>query len=340
MSDLDPEHILQTALAFFPSKVLLSANELGVFTALTEKPMTGTELCDALGLHPRANPDFFDTLAALEFLQRNGDGPKATYQNTPQSALFLNEQSPAYVGGFLEMANTRLYPFWGNLTEGLKTGKAQNEAKHSDKPLFEELYNDPARLEGFIDAMTGVQIGNVMALAEKFDFSSFKTLCDIGGSAGTLSRAVCLGHPDIKCITTDLPPVTKIAKKRIQDAGLNDRIEAMDIDFFNEDFPNADVITMGNILHDWNLEIKKMLIKKAYDALPTGGAFIAVENIIDDARRENVFGLLMSLNMLIETGDGFDYTGTDFTKWCKEAGFSRTEIIPLGGPTSAAVAYK
>ena len=104
--------------------------------------------------------------------------------------------------------------------------------------------------------------------------------------------------------------------------------------------PKADVITMGNILHDWNLENKKRLIQKAYAALPDGGAFIAIENLIDDARRENAFGLLMSLNMLIEFGDAFDYTGADFCEWCSEAGFKRFEFINLAGPTSAAIAYK
>jgi hypothetical protein len=118
------------------------------------------------------------------------------------------------------------------------------------------------------------------------------------------------------------------------------RITVLSGDFFQGELPKADVITMGNILHDWNLEKKKLLIQKAYDALPEGGAFIAVENLIDDARRENAFGLLMSLNMLIEFGDAFDYTAADFRDWCAEAGFSRFDVIPLAGPTSAAVAYK
>ena len=111
-------------------------------------------------------------------------------------------------------------------------------------------------------------------------------------------------------------------------------------DFFAEPLPKADVITMGLILHDWNLDRKMHLIKAAYDALPEGGALIAIENIIDDARRENAFGLLMSLNMLIEFGDAFDFTGADFDGWCKEVGFSDTEVVPLAGPASAAIAHK
>ena len=122
--------------------------------------------------------------------------------------------------------------------------------------------------------------------------------------------------------------------------GMADRVTVVGGDFFADDLPKADVVTMGNILHDWNLERKKVLIAKAYAALPPGGAFIAVENLIDDARRSNAFGLLMSLNMLIEFGDAFDYTFADFQGWCREAGFKRFEVIPLTGPTSAAVAWK
>jgi hypothetical protein len=140
--------------------------------------------------------------------------------------------------------------------------------------------------------------------------------------------------------TFDLPPVGPLAQQHINDAGMGERINVVSGDFFADDLPPADVVTMGNVLHDWNLEKKKFLIKKAWDALPEGGAFVAIENLIDDARRENAFGLLMSLNMLIEFGDAFDYTGANFREWCTEAGFTRFDIIPLAGPTSAAVAYK
>ena len=188
--------------------------------------------------------------------------------------------------------------------------------------------------------MTGFQAGNFMMLAEKFDFSKYKTVSDIGGALGLLSRIVAQRHPHLGFNTFDLPPVAPHAQQRVDDAGLTDRIQVVAGDFFADNLPKADVVTMGNILHDWNLEQKKVLIKKAYDALPEGGAFIAIENLIDDARRENLFGILMSLNMLIETGDGFDYTGADFRNWCSEIGFKRFEVIPLAGPTSAAIAYK
>lgn len=337
---LDPDSILQTAFGFWSSKVLLSAVELGVFTALQDRKLTGAELAGEVGLHPRAISDFFDALVAMKFLEREGDGPVARYGNTPPTALYLNRDSPRYIGGILEMLNGRLFKFWNDLPEALRTGKPQNEIKHGNKGMFEELYADPARLEQFLGGMIGLSRLNFEVLAAKFDFSRFKTLCDIGGATGLLCIEAAKRHPHLQCISFDLPAVEPIARKHIAAAGLTDRIKTAAGDFFKDSLPKADLITMGMILHDWNLEKKKHLIRAVYEALPAGGAFVVIEALIDDARRENLFGLLMSLNMLIEFGDAFDYSGADFEMWCREAGFQRFEVIHLFGPSSAAVAYK
>ena len=337
---LDPSHIMQTATAFWGSKVLLTAVELDLFTTLSDGALSASQLGERLGLHPRGTYDFFDALVALKFLDREGDGPEGKYKSTPQTAAFLNKKSPSYIGGLLEMLNARLFGYWNDLGTALKTGKPQNESKHGRKSIFEELYANQASLGTFLDAMTGFQAANFAALANKFDFMKYKTVSDVGGALALLSRIVGARHPHLTFTSFDLPPVIALAQKHIKAAGMEGRITAVAGDFFKDDLPKADVVTMGNILHDWNLEKKKVLIRKAYEALPQGGAFIAIENVIDDARRENVLGLLMSLNMLIEVGDGFDYTGADFRGWCAEAGFRRFELINLAGPASAAIAYK
>ncbi len=337
---VDPIAILQTAFSFWSSKVLLTAVEFGVFTRLSERRVTGAVLGTELGLHPRGISDFFDALVAMKFLEREGDGSAALYYNTPAGALYLDEKSPRYVGGILTMLNARLFKFWHDLPEALRTGKPQNEVKHGQKGIFEELYAELPKLEQFMGAMTGLSRINFEAFAAKFEFSPYQTLCDVGGATGLLCIEAAKAHPHLKCTSFDLPPVEPIARKHIAAAGLTDRISTASGDFFNDPLPKADVITMGMILHDWNLEKKKHLIRAAYDALPPGGALVAIEALIDDARRENVFGLLMSLNMLIEFGDAFDYSGADFRGWCSEAGFTRFEVIHLAGASSAAVAYK
>jgi len=338
--NISPEHILQIGFGFWASKTLLSAVELAVFSHLAEGQKSGPELQASLGLHPRATYDFLDTLVALGLLQRDGAGESGKYANTPAAARFLVKTSPQYIGGILEMANARLYRFWADLTPALKTGQPQNEIKQTGKSMFESLYADSARLEQFMDAMSGISMGNFMAFAEKFDFANYETLADIGGATGQLSTIVAKRHPHMRCRSCDLTAVRPIAERRVSEQNLKGRVTAETIDFFADEFPPSDVITMGMILHDWNLADKKMLIAKAYRALPVGGAFVAIENIIDDERRQNAFGLMMSLNMLIEFGDAFDFTGAQFADWCKEAGFTRCEIIPLVGPASAAVAYK
>jgi 2-polyprenyl-3-methyl-5-hydroxy-6-metoxy-1,4-benzoquinol methylase len=337
--EVDPSKIMQVGFGFLASKVFLSAVKLELFTHLSKGPLSGEEIRSRLGLHKKWMYDFLDALVSMGFLNREGILENARYSNTMETDKFLDKNKESYIGGILEMSNDRLYKYWDSLEEGLKTGKAQNEIKYSGKPVFEELYSSPEKLESFLNAMNGLQMQNFMIFSEKFDFSNFKTLCDIGGGAGIFSILVAQNNKHMKCTTLDLPAVEPIAKKTIEKYG-SSNVSTTSGDFFKDDFPKADVIAMGNILHDWDLEKKRYLMKKAYEALPEDGAFIVIENIIDDERKENTFGMLVSLNMLIENGEGFDYTKADFDSWAKEAGFKNTEKMPLSGPASALIAYK
>lgn len=334
-----PEHILQIGMGFMASKTLLSAVELDLFTVLGSGAKTAAEIGDRLGLHPRSLHDFLDALVSLGLLARDGDGPGAHYDNTPETGLFLDKNGPMYLGGILEMANARLFGFWDNLTEALQTGEPQSEGK-SGHDFFGSLYSDEARLEQFLRAMQGIQMGNYLTLLETVDLSSAGSLCDVGGANGTFCGLAVQKHPDLQATVFDLPPVVPVAERHLEAMGVADRVTIVSGDFFADDLPRADVIVMGNILHDWDEDQKKTLIAKAYAALEDGGRLIAIENVIDDQRRTNTFGLLMSLNMLIELPGGFDYTGAQFNAWCTDAGFGRTEIVPLAGPSSAAIAHK
>jgi predicted O-methyltransferase YrrM len=237
------------------------------------------------------------------------------------------------------MMNHRLYGFWGNLTEALRTGQPQNEVK-SGGDMFSTLYADEARLEGFLRAMSGIQMGPFMALSQAFDFSKYQSVCDVGGAGGALSMVLARQYPQLAVTTFDLPQVAPIAKRNVSAAGLGERITVASGDFFKDPLPPADVLTLGNVLHDWGTEEKLQILRAAYAALPAGGVLIAIENVIDDERRKNAFGLLMSLNMLIETHAGFDYTAADFAGWAQSVGFKDTRLLPLVGPTSAVIAYK
>lgn len=335
-ADPSPERILQTGLAFWPSKTLLSAIEMGLFTELARGPEEYESLRSRMGLHPRSARDFLDTLVALGFLAREGN----RYANTAETDLFLDRHKPSYVGGILEMANQRLYPFWGHLTEALRTGLPQNEVKTGGPGLFETLYADPARLKGFLAAMTGISHGANLTIARQFSWADYRTFVDVGTAQGDLAVQVALANPHVRGQGFDLLEVAPIFEEYVAQTGVADRLTFTAGSFFDDDLPAADVVMMGHILHDWDLPTKKMLIGKAYRALPAGGAFIVYESIIDDDRSKNAFGLMMSLNMLIETPGGFDYTGADCIGWMKEAGFSSTRVEPLVGPDSMVIGIK
>jgi precorrin-6B methylase 2 len=337
---VDPSHIMNVGLGFWASKTLLTAVKLELFTKLSLRPLTAKEIKHEICLNERGLYDFLDALVALGFLQKNGNKTTAVYSNSADTDLFLDKNKLSYVGGMLEMANNRLYGFWNYLEEGLRTGAPQNEIRSGRTTLFEEIYSNVDKTREFVNAMGGIQTENFVTLASEFEFSGYGTLCDIGGAGGLLSAHVVAHNPHMKCITFDLPAVAPIAAENISKMGSASNIKIQSGDFFIDPFPNADVITMGNILHDWGIKEKKILMQKAYDALPQGGSLVVIENIIDDERRENAFGLMMSLNMLIETVDGFDFTAADFDSWAKETGFSKTYILPLTGPSSAAVAVK
>ena len=332
---LTPDKIMELGTAFWGSKTLLSAVELGVFSELANGPLDADTLRDRLGLHPRSARDFFDALVALGMLERDG----ALYSNAPETHIFLDREKPSYIGGVLEMANARLYGFWGSLTEGLRTGQPQNEAKAGDN-FFEVLYSDTARLRQFMHAMTGLSMGAAKAMAQKFPWQKYQMFIDIGAAEGGLPVEIALAHPHLSGGGFDLPSVGPIFDEYVASSGLSDRLRFYPGDFFTDPMPQADVLVMGHILHDWNHDEKQMLLTKAYEALPKGGALIVYEAIIDDERKQNTFGLLMSLNMLIETPGGFDYTGADCCSWMREAGFQETHVEPLVGPDSMVVGIK
>jgi hypothetical protein len=331
-----PENIFRVGSGFWSAKTLLSAVELDVFTHLAQQPGNVEELRARIGLHPRSARDFFDALVALGFLERDANG---VYRNTTESDLFLDRAKPSYIGGLLEMANARLYGFWNNLTEGLRTGLPQNEAK-TGGDLFGQICATPERLKLFLEAMSGVSRGANRAIAATFPWRDYRTFVDAGTAQGDLAVQVARANPHLQGIGFDLPQVAPIFGAYAMNRGVADRVRFHGGDFFTQPLPKADVVMMGHILHDWDLAQKKHLIRAAWDALPVGGAFIAYDAVIDDDRRSNAFGLLMSLNMLIETPGGFDYTGADCMGWMKEAGFRKTYVQHLVGPDSMIVGIK
>ncbi|MGE0114871.1 MAG: methyltransferase [Steroidobacteraceae bacterium] len=334
-STLSPARLLQLGLGFWGPRAFLSAVELGVFTLLAKGPLDEAQVSARLALHQRSARDFLDALVALGVLQRRA----GKYRNAPDADAFLDRAKPAYVGGALEMAAARLYPFWGSLTEALRTGAPQNEAKQGGD-VFAMLYADPERLRGFLASMTGISMGSAKAIARKFPWKKYQTFVDVGGAQGCASVQVALAHKHLSGGEFDLPAVGPIYEDYVRSFGLDARLKFHAGNFFRDPLPQADVLIMGHILHDWNLQEKHLLLQKAYAALPKRGALIVYDSMIDDARSRNVAGLLMSLNMLIETRGGFDYTPADCRGWMKATGFRQTKVVPLTTTESMVIATK
>ncbi len=332
---LSPGRLVQLGLGFWGPRTFLSAVELGLFSLLAKGPMDGEQLRERLALHQRSARDFFDALVALGLLTRRA----GKYRNVADVNAFLDRAKPGYVGGILEMAAARLYPFWGSLTEALRTGAPQNEGK-SGGDMFAKLYSDPERLRVFLSAMTGVSTDAARVIAARFPWKAYQTFVDVGGAQGCVPVQVALAHKHLKGATFDLPPVQPINEDYVRSFGLEKRLTFHAGNFFRDALPQADVLIMGHILHDWNLQEKHLLLQKAYAALPKRGALIVYDAMIDDTRSHNVAGLLMSLNMLIETNGGFGYTAADCRGWMKATGFRKTSVVPLTGGDSMVIATK
>jgi hypothetical protein len=332
---LNPARLLELGTAFWASRTFLSAVELGLFTRLARGALTEKQLREALGLHERSARDFFDALVAMGVLTRR----RGRYANAADVELFMDRNKPTYVGGLLEMLATRLYGFWGSLTEGLRTGQPQNEVKHGGD-MFGTLYEDPERLRSFLSAMTGVSLGAARAIARRFPWRKYRSFCDVGGAQGGASVQLALAHRHLAGTEFDLPPVQPIFEEYVRGFRLEKRLSFRAGDFFRDPLPEADVLIMGHILHNWDLQQKHLLLQKAYAALPKHGALIVYEAMIDNDRSRNLDALLMSLNMLIETPGGSDFTIADCRKWLKTVGFRRTQTAALTGPDTMVVGFK
>lgn len=329
-----PEPILQMGFAFWGSRALVSAIEVGVFAELAGSTgLGGEELRDRLGLHPRGARDLFDALVALGLLERE-DG---CYSCSAAAGAFLDPSAPGYVGDFLVMAANR--PTWPRLTEALLNGEPQSVSSDGED-FFDDVYADPEKLAGFLRAMTSNSAGTARALASAFPWERYRTVLDVGCAEGGVLAQLASGHGHLKGVGLDLSVVRPHFDRFVAGTGLSDRLRFQAGDFLTGDLPGADVIIMGHILHDWDLATKRLLLQKAHAALPDGGTLIVYETLIDDDRRETAFALLMSLNMLVETRGGFDFTGAECRNWMRDAGFRESRVEHLAGPVSMVVGVR
>lgn len=330
-----PDHILEIGFAFRKSRALLSAVELGVFTALGDGPLAESTLAARLGIHQRGARDFFDTLVALGLLKREEAG---RYANAPAAAVYLDARQPSYLGGLLDYLNERMYPAWAKLTLALRSGKPQ--AGPSAAGGFSTFYSDGSVAEAFLRGMTGASLLVGKALAESFPWSEHSTFADIGTAQGGIAVEIARAHPHLRGIGFDLSSVERPFNDYVRGSGVQERVSFQAGDFFKDPLPRVDVLILGRVLHDWDVPVRQMLLGKAHAALPSGGTLIVHDALIDDARQERPQCLLSSLNMLIQTAGGSEYTATECSGWMRAAGFAAIRVVPLAVMQTAMIATK
>ena len=334
MNALTTDHVLQLGFGFWASKTVLSAIELGVFSQLANAPGTLEHLQAELGLHPRSARDFLDALVALKLLRRH-DG---VYSNAEEVDLFFDPTKLSYIGEVLEMANAHLYGLWGSLSDALRTGCRQDDRQ--DDAVLQGTIMDPQRLRMFMSGMNGLSVEPAKQIVSRFDWDAYGSFMDVSTGQGMLPVLVARAHPHLEGLAFSPPQVRPLFEDLIARHDLRSRVRFHAGDAFSDPWPKADVIVMGYFLQLWGPAKKTLLLRHAFEALPEGGALIVYDAIIDDDRRDNAWPLLASLNMLMQSTEGFTYTAADCRGWMLEAGFKATQAEPLTGVVSMVIGFK
>ncbi len=328
-----PGDLLRIGTAFCSAKILLTALELRLFTLLHEGPATEPEIREKLGLHPRGSRDFLDALVAFGVLLKD-DG---LYRNSPAADRYLVPGELTYAGGFLERANQMLYPAWGRFTEALLTGEPQVNAD-SGEP-YDAMSADPDQLRSFLGMMDTMNSPLGPALAEVFPWSRYGSMVDVGGARGNLAAAVATRHPRLSAGVFDLPQVEPFFTEHMAGLGLSERLTFHAGDFFKDPLPAADVLIIGHVLHDWNPDVRRMLLRKAYAAVRPGGAVLVYDPMLDP-ERPNPVNLVISLDMLLTTRGGGEYSPAECRGWLEECGFRVDPPKSLGFSDTLLVGHK
>jgi SAM-dependent methyltransferase len=315
----DPAAIKRLGNAFCAAKLLLTAADLGVFSTLEREPATAARLAATLEVHPRGIPDFLTALVALGLLARDGD----RYRNTEATSQLLIPGKDSYVGGYLRRADRMLYPAWAKLGDAIRTGRPQAA------DAFAAMSADPAKLKAFLDMMDSVNGRLVPDLLAAFPWERYRTVADVGGARGNLLARLAQAYPHLSGVVFDLPAIGPAATEHLTALGVADQVRFQPGDFFADPMPAADVVILGHVLHNWAPEERAMLVKKAYDAVPAGGALLVYDAMLEPGSTD-LDKILVSLNMLLVTEGGSEYTTEDCQTWLSSAGFHDLVVRPLG----------
>ncbi|MDJ0345996.1 methyltransferase [Streptomyces sp. H10-C2] len=311
--------LLRLGNQFCDAKALLTAVRLDLFGALQHGPASTEELRQRLGLHGRGLSDFLGLLAALGLLCRDADG---RFRNAEGADRCLVPGRPGCVAGFLTGADVNLYPVYGRLTDAVRTGKPQADGD------FTGMLDDPEALGGFVRMMDGLTQGLGGELSAVLEGIEYHSVLDAGGCRGHLLGQLLADHDGLTGQVFDLPQMEPFFHAYMAELGLSGRTSFHPGDFFRDPLPQADVIVLGHILHDWDAAQRQELLDKAYRAVSPGGTVLVYDRMLG-RRADDTENLVASLNMLLVTEGGGEYSAEDVTEQARRAGFSSVTDRPL-----------
>ncbi|WP_329145234.1 acetylserotonin O-methyltransferase [Streptomyces sp. NBC_01456] len=325
------EPLLQMAADFYKWRTVLFAVELGLFTALLDTEMTPGEVCDRFGIDRRGAGDFLDALVSVGLLER-ADG---AYRAAPVAARFLDGEKAAYLGRFLQQADAR----WSRVGEGLLTGEPQNGARPG-AGMFVRQHRSRQEWRAYYGGMDALNGPSGRALGDAFDWQTVKRVTDVGGARGNVLAELVRAHPHLEATVFDLPAVEPVFTEHMAELGLTGRVAFRPGDFFHDPLPESEVVVFGHVLHDWDVEQRRHLARRAYEAVAPGGYALAYDTMIDEDRRTKTNSLLVSLNMMLCTPGGGEYTPSEGARWFADAGFAEVSHRPLAGDDTLLVAHR
>jgi len=305
------EKLTKAAGAFKESRVLLTANELDVFTFM-EKGFNAPEaLAKKIKADKGALERLLNALCAAKFIIKN----KNKYFNTALTSKFLVRGGKDYIGETL-LHHSNLWKTWSYLTETVKYGqKFKNKALEKEK-------SSPKNHNSFIMAMHNNARYKAETLADKINLKNAKTLIDIGGGPGTYAIYFARKNKNLNCAVYDLAKTTKIAEKIIKKYGMQKRIKTYAGDFLKNTLPNGfDAALLSSIVHIYNKKENAALFKKVFNCLNPGGKIIIKDYVADNDGTSPYYAAFFSINMLVATKGGSVYTEKELTLWLKQAGF-------------------
>jgi len=319
-----PEDLDNLIRGYWPSRVMLTALELDLFTAVGDGASAET-VAGRLKTSPRATEMLLNALVSLQLLQKN-DG---VFQNTAASARFFAQSSKDNArGGLLHMAN--IWRNWSNLTECVRRGTSVKTEK-----------SDREWTQNFIAAMDRIANERARHLLKTLGSDGIHRILDLGGGSGAYSIAFTRAIAGAQAEILDIPEVVPLTEDYVRKAGLSDRITVRAGDMLRDSFGrDRDLIFLNAICHMFSADQNRDLFRRACQALQTNGRLVVQDFILERDKTSPQFAALFALNMLVGTEAGNSYSEPEYAEWLRAAGFGEVTRVRLPGPSDLMVATK